>query len=392
MNKLLNFSRFNTKTAINLTKGETISGPMIPKANNQFRISLDHFDSEPFFEVSQDLMCIAGFDGYFKRINPAVSKLLGYTNEELFSRPINSFVYEEDKNITEELRKNLRKNLPLLNFENRYQTKKGEIVWLSWTSIPVPESELVYAIAKNVTHKKKLEEERNKLLISLSKINEELQHLTHMASHDLRAPVNNLLAIFSLLDTSTIQDKETKNLVNILHSTTEGLKVTLNYYLDAASEKKSVHVPTEDLNLHQSLKGVFQSINSLILGSRAIINIDFSEFETINFNRVYMDSIFLNLITNSIKYAKPDSHPDISIATRKTNGVHQLIFTDQGQGFDMEKVKHKIFGLHQTFHNHTESKGIGLYLVYNHINSLGGHIDVESKVNEGVKFVLTFKD
>ncbi|WP_449436551.1 ATP-binding protein [Pedobacter steynii] len=105
-----------------------------------------------------------------------------------------------------------------------------------------------------------------------------------------------------------------------------------------------------------------------------------------------MDSIFLNLITNSIKYAKPDSYPDISIATRKTNGVHQLIFTDKGQGFDMEKVKHKIFGLHQTFHNHTESKGIGLYLVYNHINSLGGHIDVESKVNEGVKFVLTFKD
>ncbi|WP_288879188.1 PAS domain-containing sensor histidine kinase [Pedobacter panaciterrae] len=365
---------------------------MIPKANNQHRVSVESFDSEPFFEVSQDLMCIAGFDGYFKRINPAVSKLLGYSDEELFSRPINDFVCEEDQNITEELRNNLRKNIPLLNFENRYLTKKGEIVWLSWTSIPVPESKLVYAVAKNVTHKKKLEEERNKLLISLSKINEELQHLTHMASHDLRAPVNNLLAIFSLLDTSTIQDKETENLISILQSTTEELKVTLNYYLDAASQKKSVHVPTENLNLHHSLNGVFHSINSLILGSRAIIRIDFSEFDTINFNKVYMDSIFLNLITNSIKYAKPDSHPDIYIATRKTNGARQLIFSDKGLGFDMEKCKNKIFGLHQTFHNHTDSKGIGLYLVYNHINSLGGHIDVESKVNEGVRFVLTFKD
>jgi len=365
---------------------------MISKANNEHRVSVDNFDSEPFFEASQDLMCIAGFDGYFKRINPAVSNLLGYTDEELFSRPINDFVYEEDKIITEELRNNLRKNVPLLNFENRYLTKEGEIVWLSWTSIPAPESGLVYAVAKNVTHKKKLEEERNKLLISLSKINEELQHLTHMASHDLRAPVNNLLAIFGLLDTSLIKDKETENLINVLQSTTEGLKVTLNSYLDAASQKKSVHVPIENLNLNESLNGVFHSINSLILGSRAVISIDFSEFETISFNKVYMDSIFLNLITNSIKYAKPDSYPDISIATMTTNGCRQLIFSDKGVGFDMEKCKNKIFGLHQTFHNHTDSKGIGLYLVYNHINSLGGHIDVESKVNEGVKFVLTFKD
>ncbi|WP_197286195.1 ATP-binding protein [Pedobacter sp. PACM 27299] len=105
-----------------------------------------------------------------------------------------------------------------------------------------------------------------------------------------------------------------------------------------------------------------------------------------------MDSIFLNLITNSIKYAKPGAYPDISIATKRADGNRQLIFTDQGLGFDMESVKHKVFGLHQTFHSHAESKGVGLFLIYNHINSLGGHIEVESKVNEGVKFVLTFKE
>lgn len=365
---------------------------MIPKVNIQDGLPEGSFDSEPFFEVSQDLMCIAGFDGYFKRINPAVSRLLDYTNEELFSRPINDFVYEEDKDLTDEHRVNLRKNLPLLNFENRYQTKNGEIVWLSWTSIPIPESKLIYAIAKNITHKKKLEEERNKLLISLSKINEELQHLTHMASHDLRAPVNNLLAIFGLLDITTILNEETKSLINILKSTTEGLNVTLNYYLDAACQKKSLHVPIENLDLHQSLNGVLHSINSLVTGSRAVVNIYFSEFDAVKFNKVYMDSIFLNLITNSIRYAKPGSHPDISIATKRANGSQQLIFSDKGLGFDMEKVKHKVFGLHQTFHNHADSKGIGLFLIYNHINSLGGHIEVESKVNEGVRFVLTFKD
>lgn len=360
--------------------------------NNQKGVFEERFDSEPFFEVSQDLMCIAGFDGYFKRINPAVSKLLGYTQEELFSRPINDFVYQEDQHITEDHRTDLRKNIPLLNFENRYVTKKGEVLWLSWTSIPVLESQLVYAVAKNVTYKKKIEEERNHLLISLSKINEELQHITQMASHDLRAPVNNLLALFNLLDDSKIEDKETIELINVLKSTTVDLKGRLNYYLDAACQKQSVHVPTENLNLHHSLKGAVDAIHSLIVDSKAVINIDFSEFDTINFNKVYMDSIFLNLMTNSIKYVKPGTYPDISIATKRVNGSRQLIFTDQGLGFDMEKVKHKVFGLQQTFHNHAESKGVGLFLIYNHINSLGGHIEVESKVNEGVKFVLTFKD
>lgn len=364
----------------------------MPKVNIQDELAQGRFDSEPFFEVSQDLMCIAGFDGYFKRINPAVSKLLGYTEEELFSRPINDFVYEEDKFITDGHRSKLKKNVPLLNFENRYLTKSGEILWLSWTSIPVPESELVYAVAKDVTQKKNLEVERNKLLMSLSKINEELQHLVHTASHDLRAPVNNLLALFGLLDVETIENEETKSLINVLQSTTSGLNVTLNYYLDVACQKGSLHVPVESVNLHEALNGVLLSINSLVTGSGAIVDIDFSEFDTVDFNKVYMESIFLNLITNSIKYAKPDAQPDIAIATKITNGAKQLIFSDKGLGFDMEKVKNKVFGLHQTFHNHADSKGVGLFLVYNHINSLGGHIEVESKVNEGVRFVITFKD
>ncbi|WP_407306482.1 ATP-binding protein, partial [Acinetobacter sp.] len=63
-----------------------------------------------------------------------------------------------------------------------------------------------------------------------------------------------------------------------------------------------------------------------------------------------------------------------------------------GLGFDMEKVKDRIFGLHQKFHHHVDSKGIGLYLIYNHITSLGGKITVESEINKGATFVMTFKD
>jgi PAS domain S-box-containing protein len=353
---------------------------------------IDIFNLELFFELSADLLCIAGYDGYFRRISPSVSKLLGYSNEELFARPIHEFIYSEDKKITAEHRSNLTNDFPLLNFENRYVTKNGEIVWLSWTSMPMESEKLVYAIAKNITHKKKLEEERNALITNLTKINNDLKLLTLTTSHDLRSPVSNLLSVFNLLDVSKIQDEETLEFIDILKSATESLKGTLNNYIDVLNQKESLNVNTEKLNLRSCLDVVLLSLNSLIQDSKTKISVDFSAVENIKFNRSYLESIFLNLVTNAIKYAKPGQAPVISVYSKKSKGITQLIFSDEGQGFDMEKVKDKIFGFHQKFHDHSDSKGIGLYLVYNHITGLGGKIAIESKVNEGAKFIISFKD
>jgi PAS domain S-box-containing protein len=360
--------------------------------NNNNLNSSSYYKFDTFFELSPDLLCIAGFDGYFKRINPAVSKLLGYSNEELYSKPINEFVYTNDKEVTAQSREKLTKNEPLLNFENRYLTKSGEIVWLSWTSMPDESEKLVYAIAKNITHKKRIEEERNLLLANLTKINKDLKLLTYTTSHDLKSPINNLLTVFSLIDVSKINDPETLEFIAILKSTTESLRQTLKNAVEELIQKDELNVPIEELNLDESLNEVLLSINSLIENSKTIINTDFSELPEINFNKEYLKSIFLNLITNSIKYAKPDTLPCISIYSKKVNGINQLIYSDNGLGFDMEKVKDKIFGLHQKFHNHIDSNGIGLYLIYNHITNLGGRIEVESKINEGAKFTISFKN
>jgi PAS domain S-box-containing protein len=349
-----------------------------------------HFDN--FFNISADLICIAGFDGYLKRINPAVSKLLGYTDEELYAKPISSFVYEADLKNTIETREQVYKDIPLLNFENRYLTKAGEIVWLSWTSMPVVSEKLVYAIAKNITHTKRIEKERNLLLANLTQINKELTVLSHKTSHDLKSPVNNLLSVFNLIDVATIKDPETLELVNILKLTSENLKNTLNDSIDQLIENENINTQIEEINLQESLDEVLISINSLVLGSKAIIHVDFSAFEIITFNKAYIKSIFLNLLSNSIKYSKVHQVPNIRIESKKINGMNQLVFSDEGLGFDMDKVKDKIFGLYEKFHDNRDSNGIGLYLVYNHITSLGGKIAVASKVNEGATFIITFKN
>jgi PAS domain S-box-containing protein len=352
----------------------------------------DKLNFELFFEVSPDLLCIAGYDGYFRKVNPSVVKLLGYTLDELYAKPIHEFIHVDDKERTATHRSKLLNNTPLLNFENRYVTKNGEIVWLSWTSISAEREKIVYAIAKNITYKKKLEEDRNLVIANLARINNDLKLLTATTSHDLRSPVNNLLSIFSILDVSTIQDEKTLGSIEMLKSATELLNETLNQYVDALFKKETFTADIEDVDINESLNSVLQSLAALIHSSKTTVHINFEEVQTIKFNKAYLESIFLNLITNSIKYVQPNHFPVIKISTRNLNGVNQLIFSDEGQGFNMEEVKDKIFGFRQRFHDHIDSKGIGLYLVYNHVTNSGGQIAVESKPNEGTKFIISFKN
>lgn len=353
-------------------------------------MSQTDFNYSLFFDLTPDLLCIAGFDGFFKKVNPAVSKVLGYSFEELYSRPINEFVHPEDRNTTSKVRDQLHKSKPLLNFENRYLTKNGEIVWLSWTSMPVEDQQVVFAIAKNITHKKRLEEDRNSLLTQLTRINEGLKQWTYTTSHDLRTPVNNMLSAFSLLDSGKITDPETLELVEILKKSGQNLKKTLNDYVDVLMERHESVAIREDVNIGKTLHLVLESISSLVSSSKAKIHTDLTQFEVVDFNKGLLESILLNLITNSIKYARPGIAPEIHLETKLKSGQKQLVIKDNGIGIDLKEVGDRVFGLHQKFHGDSDSKGIGLYLVYNHVTQMGGKIEVDSIVNQGTSFTITF--
>ncbi len=354
------------------------------------RVDTD-FKYDRFFELSPDLLCIAGFDGYFKKVNLAVSEKLGYTFEELYSRPINLFVHPDDQQQTAAVRKEIHRSKPLHHFENRYVTKSGEIVWLSWTSLPVESDRLVFAIAKDITHKKRMEAERNALLAELSDVNKGLKNLSYTTSHDIRSPINNLLALLGMIDSGKIEDGQTLKLLNFLKVSGERLKKTFDGYIDVLREMDKVTIEVEDTFFADCLDKVLPSVNALMTTTKATVEADFSRLELIKFKPVYLQSIFLNLITNSIKYAQPGIPAKIKIHTRMKDGSPQLIYSDNGSGFDLEKVGDKVFGLHQKFHGNADSKGVGMYLVNTHVTSLGGQIAIESKVNEGTTFTITFK-
>jgi PAS domain S-box-containing protein len=354
-------------------------------------MSTTTFNFERFFELTTDLVCIASYDGYFKKVNSAVSKTLGYSFEELYSTPINDFVHPDDQNTTASARKNLTKANDLHYFENRYITKKGKIVWLAWTSIPSEEDKVIFAIAKDISHKKRLEAERNMQLAELSKSNKNFEQINYKTSHDLRAPVNNLNSIIEMIDMDKIADEKNKKLISLIKKGVEQLKDKMKFYINSLIETNSREIQVEEISFQESLNSVFESINNLVSKSGANFIIDFKDCPAVEFNRDYLESIFLNLITNSIKYTAPEKIPEIRIRSQDLPSKIELTYEDNGIGFDIEKVKDRIFGLHQTFHHNEDSKGIGLYLVHTHVTSLGGDIKVESEVNKGTKFTITFK-
>jgi diguanylate cyclase (GGDEF)-like protein/PAS domain S-box-containing protein len=116
-------------------------------------------ESNRFFDLSRDMICIAGFDGYFKRVNPAFERTLGYSHKELLERPFVDFVHPGDRETTGEEAGQLAEGGGTVQFQNRYLDKEGEVHWIEWTSVGVPDEDVIYAVARDITDRKLLEQE-----------------------------------------------------------------------------------------------------------------------------------------------------------------------------------------------------------------------------------------
>ncbi|HSM29845.1 MAG TPA: PAS domain S-box protein [Woeseiaceae bacterium] len=124
-------------------------------------------DLESYFEISLDLFCVLGVDGYFKRLNPAWKATLGFTREALMSRPFIEFVYPDDRELTLKQNAEVRGGGQAVAFENRYLHKDGSYRWLLWNAAPFSAGGVIYSSARDVTDRKRVEADRERLVREL---------------------------------------------------------------------------------------------------------------------------------------------------------------------------------------------------------------------------------
>ena len=120
-----------------------------------------------FFEINIDLLCQLDFSGYFKRLNPAWERTLGWSRAELMSRPFIEFVHPDDRERTLGQNARVREGGQALGFENRYLCKDGSYRWFLWSAAPDSDGRVIYSVARDVTERKRAEEEREQLVRQL---------------------------------------------------------------------------------------------------------------------------------------------------------------------------------------------------------------------------------
>jgi signal transduction histidine kinase len=122
----------------------------------------------------------------------------------------------------------------------------------------------------------------------------------------------------------------------------------------------------------------------------ADITYDFNHAPRIFYPKTYLESILQNLLSNAVKYRATNRHLRLHISSAIVNEKTELRVSDNGLGIDLERFGEKLFGLHKTFHDNKEARGVGLFLTKTQVEAMGGSITVESEVDKGTTFTITF--
>jgi PAS domain S-box-containing protein len=300
----------------------------------------EEVDLFTFFEKTPDLVCIANKAGYFKNVNAAVIEKLGYSVEELFAKPISHFIHPDDKDLTSIRRANLLKDNSLLNFQNRYVAKNGKIVWLEWSSIYLSDRELVFAIAKDISIRKKIELEVEEKYIKYkglaahfktsieedrkslaAELHEEIAQLATAIKLDIDWIISN---VNEMSDASKDRIGHALAISNLLVETIRRISFSISpNMLDDLGLDATLEWYCNEFSLLNDISCQFESVYDEAVLSREIC---------IDFYRICQDS--LSMILNN------DPAKKIIIRIEETKKNITLTISGNGAGFDIDRISH----------------------------------------------------
>jgi PAS domain S-box-containing protein len=355
-------------------------------------------------ESAPDAMVIVDEAGKIQLINKQSEKLFGYSSEELIDQSVEILIPSQ-LNHNHYLDHNGLFSSPSNEQMGVDKTKElvakhkngNEIpIQISLSPLKTEEGILVSAAIRDITvqklAQKKILDAKQDLEVLAQKLmiqNEHLADFAQITSHNLRAPVSNLNSLLGLYIDSNDHD-EKQLLFQKFESVIKHLTFTLNTLVEAIKIRGDKSRPKENIRFIDVLDKTKELLSGEIIETNAVITSDFSKVSNINYNKIYLESIFLNLVNNAIKYKSKDRTPVIKIETELFEGRTKLTISDNGLGINLNRHGDKIFGLNKVFHRHPEARGVGLYMTKTQIEAMDGEISVVSKINEGSIFTVIF--
>jgi len=336
------------------------------------------------------------YNGSYIFVNKAFAALYGLTAEQMINRSINETIpiKGEAAAFLKQDRDVILSGEPAIIPEHPFTDHNGNILIFHTVKVPYTiagtNKKAALGITIDITERKKAETERANIIADMVQRNNDLEQFSYIISHNLRAPVANILGLVDIMQTIGLKKKEVKEVTAFLQTAAKNLDhviIDINHILEL---KNNLNGKREIIDLEHLLSEVKLSIDNRIIDEPVNIICDFSAVPEMTSVKSYLYSIFSNLISNSIKYRCPGILPMIEIKSIKTDNKIQLIFKDNGLGIDLKRCGEEVFGLYKRFHHHVEGKGMGLFMVKTQVELLGGKISVASKVNKGSEFKIQF--
>ena len=243
-------------------------------------------------------------------------------------------------------------------------------------------------LEQEIKKRNQSEDDIKKLFTELSHSYTNLEQFNFVVSHNLKSPLSNIKGFLGLYDKNGKDSESNKKIIDYIEIATNNLTNILddlNYILKSRKQLLNRKIPVRLFDVIENIK---LSLVTEIENSKAVIVQKYDPAITINTIETILHSILFNLIQNALKFRQENIDSEIIIQATKTDHETTLIISDNGVGMDLEKYHCRIFNLYQRFHPTIEGKGIGLYLVKNQIELMGGSIQVESRLNEGTSFIL----
>ena len=353
-------------------------------------------ERDRFFDLSLDIMCVANFDGYFVRLNPAWQTTLGFTTEELCTAPFMDYVHPDDREATLAATSELGSGHDVIAFENRYRCKDGSYKWFLWNATRSTADNMIYATARDVTERKAAEAALGQARDQATEASRlKSQFLANM-SHEIRTPMNGVIGMTELLFATPLSSDQREYAITVRESAAALLTI-INEILDFSK----LEAGKTDLELSDfSVVSVSESVVELLSSAAHTKSLDIQAFVAPDVPRMLrgdagrVRQILVNLVGNAIKFTE-QGQVTLRVTKHSSQGRYVTLrfeVRDTGVGIS-EDTRARLFQPFTQADGTTTRKfggtGLGLSISKCMVELMQGEIGLDSQEHSGSTFWFT---